>query len=189
MYANYAKRRGFLTDQKKENVEAKNVREKGKNTKKIYSPRGGVHWVGLVWVVVLWVWEWFGLLCCGCGSGLGLGCCGCGSGWVVVWGEGGGGGEGGGAAVGFLNFFMVYCLFLAGSNAGTLCGGAAWLDKDNNKLAQDFYGSGGGRGRGDLLFRISLQLTICLFTMLVCHQTGADRETAGGRQVDRQTER
>ena len=88
--------------------------------------------VGVGWVVVLWVWEWVGvgLLCCG-------------SGWVVVW-----GGEGGGAAVGFLNFFMVYCLFLAGSNAGTLCGGAAWLDKDNNKLAQDFYGSGGGEGEG-----------------------------------------
>ena len=111
--------------------------KKVKTTKKFIPHGGGC--IGL---------GWCGLLCCGCGSGLGLGCCGCGSGWVVVWGEGGGGGEGGGAAVGFLNFFMVYCLFLAGSNAGTLCGGAAWLDKDNNKLAQDFYGSGGGEGEG-----------------------------------------
>ena len=133
MYANYAKRRGFLTDQKKENVEAKNVLEKGKNNKKIYSPRGG----GAL--------GWVGVGCCAVGVGVGWG-------WVVVGVGvggllcGGRGGEGGGTAVGFLNFFMVYCLFLAGSNAGTLCGGAAWLDKDNNKLAQDFYGSGGVGG-------------------------------------------
>ena len=185
MYANYAKRRGFLTDQKKENVETENVLEKGKNKTKINSPRGG-GCIGL---------GWCGLLCCGCGSG--LGCCavgvGVGWGWVVVlWEWVGccvGGGKGAGQQlVSLISLWFTVCSWQVVMLAHCAEEQHGWTRIIISWL-RIFMVQEGGRGRGDLLFRISLQLTICLFTMLVCHQTGADRETAGGRQVDRQTER